>query len=62
MFAAETLVFPANIWKPGLKSMNIQGRGPTKGSDPGDSRIEPHVLGSRQQVIFSSVRGSQFLE
>jgi hypothetical protein len=50
-------VFPANSWKAGLETINIQEEGNPRGSDVAD------VFQSRQQVMpFVAMSDSQFLE
>jgi hypothetical protein len=54
LFAAETPVFPANIWKPGLEPINIKGRGATRD-------LTPVTPGSKSHFSLGT-SDSQFLE
>jgi hypothetical protein len=62
-FAAEMPAFPANLWKPVLEPINIQGRGAKRDLTPATAGIKPQVLGSPQRAMFSlDTSDSQFLE
>jgi hypothetical protein len=63
LFAAETPVFPANIWKRGLEPINIKGRGATRDLTPVTPGTKLHALKAGNKSHFSlGTSDSQFLE